>query len=89
MSENLPEKRHFSYQFEWGGDPDRLGRPVGPLQRIKFTLFALLALATLFALLSTAFIIGLFLAVPLTLLSILWTARLAWRMRKHSRLHRF
>lgn len=92
MSENLPEEEGKVYRITagergWRGAPPL--RPLGRIERLKFTLMALFALTIFLGVLISAFFIGLVLAIPLTLLWMAWLARVAWRLRMRSRLNRF
>ena len=91
MLEKLPEEERARYRVvignrAWGGGPTL--RPFSRLERLKFGLMAPLCLTVLLAVLVSAFFIGLILAIPLTVLWMIWMTRIAWRLRMRSRLNR-
>ena len=91
MLEKLPEEGRDIYRITFGERTWRGGptlRPLSRLERLKFGLLALFALTIFLAVLISAFFVGLVLAIPLTLLWTIWLARISWRLRMRSRLHR-
>lgn len=91
MSENLPEEERDVYRIPIGERSWQGGaafRPLSRLERLKFGLTALLALTIFLGVLISAFFIGLVLAIPLTVLWMLWLGRIAWRLRMRSRFNR-
>ncbi|MGB3922195.1 MAG: hypothetical protein WBL19_02890 [Minisyncoccia bacterium] len=92
MPERLPEEEKAVYQItvgdrEWRGGP--AFRPLSRLDRLKFNLLTLLGLTIFLAVIISAFFIGLVLAIPLTVLWMIWLARIGWRLRMRSRANRF
>lgn len=92
MSEKLPEEEKPVYEITvgdraWRGGPTF--RPLSRLERLKFGLMTLFGLTIFLAVIISAFFIGLVLAIPLTVLWMIWLARIGWRLRTRSRLNRF
>jgi len=91
MSEKLPEEEKPVYEMTvedrvWRDRP--VFRPSW-LDRLKFGLMTLFGLTIFLAVIISAFFIGLALAIPLTVLWMIWLARIGWRLRGRSRLNRF
>lgn len=90
--EKLPEENEKIYRVVV---EDREGRrgplfpPVSRMERLKFSLMTLFGLTIFLAVMVSAFFIGLFLAIPLTVIWMIWLGRIAWRMRMRSRANRF
>lgn len=64
-------------------------RPLSRMERLKFSLMTLFGLTIFLAVIVSAFFIGLVLAIPLTVIWMIWLARIAWRLRMRSRANRF
>lgn len=90
--EKLPEENEKIYRVVV---EDREGRrgpvfpPVSRMERLKFSLMTLFGLTIFLAVIVSAFFIGLVLAIPLTVIWMIWLARIAWRLRMRSRANRF
>jgi Flp pilus assembly protein TadB len=93
MPEKLPEeKREEAYEITLKDQAWRRGpvfRPLSRLERLKFSLMTLFGLTVFLAVIISAFFIGLILAIPLTVIWMIWLGRIAWRLRTRSRLNRF
>lgn len=92
MSEESPEEEKEVYRVivenhKRHGGP--VFRPLSRRERLKFSLTALFGLTIFLAVIISAFFIGLVLAVPLTVIWMIWLARIAWRVRVRSRANRF
>lgn len=90
--ENLPEEEKSVYRISVGDHlrpQEMFVRPLSRLERLKFGVRTLFALAIFLAVVISAFFIGLIIAIPLTLLWMIWLARIAWRLRMRSRFNRF
>jgi hypothetical protein len=92
MSEESPEEEKEVYQVivenhKRHGGP--VFRPLSRMERLKFSLTALFGLTIFLAVIISAFFIGLVLAIPLTVIWMIWLARIAWRLRMRSRANRF
>lgn len=90
--EKLPEENEEIYQVivedrEWRRGP--VFRPLSRMERLKFSLMTLFGLTIFLAVIVSAFFIGLVLALPLTVIWMIWLARIAWRLRMRSRANRF
>lgn len=90
--EKLPEENEEVYQVivedrEWRGGP--VFRPLSRMERLKFSLMTLFGLTIFLAVIVSAFFVGLVLAIPLTVIWMIWLARIAWRLRMRSRANRF
>ncbi|MCG3116581.1 MAG: hypothetical protein LLH30_12950 [Candidatus Manganitrophus sp. SA1] len=90
--EKLPEENEEVYQVivedrEWRRGP--VSRPLSRMERLKFSLMTLFGLTIFLAVIVSAFFIGLVLAIPLTVIWMIWLARIAWRLRMRSRANRF
>lgn len=92
MSEKFPEEEKEVYQVTFEDRERRSGpafRPLSRMERLKFSLTALFGLTIFLAVIISAFFIGLVLAIPLTVIWMIWLARIAWRLRMRSRANRF
>jgi Flp pilus assembly protein TadB len=92
MPEKLPEDEKNIYRVtiedhEWRGGP--LFRSLSRMERLKLSLMTLFGLTIFLAVIISAFFIGLILAIPLTVIWMIWLGRIAWRLRTRSRLNRF
>lgn len=92
MSEKLPEENEEVYQVivedrEWRKGP--VFPSLSRMERLKFSLMTLFGLTIFLAVIVSAFFIGLVLAIPLTVIWMIWLARIAWRLRMRSRANRF
>ncbi|MDC4225247.1 MAG: hypothetical protein MPW15_13685 [Candidatus Manganitrophus sp.] len=91
-SEKLPEKKKPIYEVTVEDQAWRSGptfRPISRMERLKFSLMTLFGLTIFLAVIISAFFIGLVLAIPLTVLWMIWLARIGWRLRMRSRVNRF
>ncbi|NKE71749.1 hypothetical protein [Candidatus Manganitrophus noduliformans] len=92
MSEKFPEEEKEVYQVTVEDRERRSGpafRPLSRMERLKFSLTALFGLTIFLAVIISAFFIGLVLAIPLTVIWMIWLARIPWRLRMRSRANRF
>ncbi len=92
MSEKLPEEEKAVHEVIVEDQSWRRGpafRPISRMEQLKFSLMTLFGLTIFLAVIISAFFIGLVLAIPLTLLWMVWLARIAWRLRSRSRVSRF
>ncbi|MFY9269613.1 MAG: hypothetical protein WAO55_07685 [Candidatus Manganitrophaceae bacterium] len=89
MWQKAQEERDMIYQVSFGGGKGPGQHPPSRLERFRLILAALFALAIFAAILFAAFFIGLILAIPLTILWIIWLARIGWRLKRQQPFNRF
>jgi hypothetical protein len=92
LMEKLPEENEEVYRIIVEDREGRRGpvfRPLSRMERLKFNLMTLFGLTIFLAVMVSAFFIGLVLAIPLTVIWMIWLARIAWRLRIRSRANRF
>lgn len=90
--EKFPEENEEVYRVVVEDREGRRGSvfpPVSRMERLKFSLMTLFGLTIFLAVIVSAFFIGLVLAIPLTVIWMIWLARIAWRLRMRPRANRF